>query len=170
MKKRTLRTIVLVVTASASAGAVHARMASGETHQTSQSETITITRSGTRASSNGSAEYFTGTARIDPLFDATEPSRASGVSVTFEPGARTVWHTHPLGQALIVTAGVGRVAKWGEPAREMKPGDVVWIPPGQKHWHGASPTTGMTHTAILEHIGGKNVDWLEPVTDEHYGK
>jgi 4-carboxymuconolactone decarboxylase len=170
MTKQTSTAFVLALTAFASASAVHATMSSRETHQSRQLETITITRSGTKPSSKGSAQFFSGTARIDPLFDATEPSRANGASVTFDPGARTAWHTHPLGQTLIVTDGVGRVARWGEPAREIRTGDVVWIPPGQKHWHGATPTTGMTHIAIQEHVGGKNVEWLEHVTDEQYGK
>jgi quercetin dioxygenase-like cupin family protein len=170
MTKGTPTAVVLVLTAFASAGAVHATMSSRETHQTGKAETITIARSGTKPSTKGPAEYFTGTARIDPLFDANEPSRANGASVTFEPGARTAWHTHPLGQTLIVTAGAGRVARWGEQAQEIRAGDVVWIPPGQKHWHGASRTTALTHIAIQEHIGGKNVEWLEHVTDEQYGK
>ena len=170
MTKGTSKAVVLMVTVFASAGAVHATVASRETYQSRKAEAITIARSGTKPSTNGPAEYFTGTARIAPLFDANEPSRANGASVTFEPGARTAWHTHPLGQTLIVTAGAGRVARWGEPAQEIRAGDVVWIPPGQKHWHGASPTTALTHIAIQEHVGGKNVEWLEHVTDEQYRK
>jgi 4-carboxymuconolactone decarboxylase len=129
---------------------------------------ITITHDGSQPSGRGSAQYFTGSARIDPLFEAKDPSRTSGASVTFEPGARTAWHTHPLGQTLIVTSGTGRVQSWGGPLQEIRVGDVVCIPPGRKHWHGASPTTAMTHTAILEHVGGKNVDWMEPVSDDQY--
>jgi quercetin dioxygenase-like cupin family protein len=149
---------------------MHTVMASRETHQPPKPETITITRSGTKPPSQGPAQYFTGSARIEPLFDANAPSRANGASVTFEPGARTAWHTHPLGQTLIVTAGSGRIARWGETAQEIRPGDVVWIPPGQKHWHGATPTTSLTHIAIQEHVDGKNVEWLEHVTDEQYRK
>ena len=106
--------------------------------------------------------------RIDPLFDAPLPARATGASVTFEPGARTAWHTHPLGQTLIVTSGAGRVPRWGGPVEEIRPGDVVWIPPGEKHWHGAAATTAMTHTAIHEKLDGKAVDWLEHVTADQY--
>jgi 4-carboxymuconolactone decarboxylase len=129
---------------------------------------IRITRSGEQASRSGARQNFTGSVRIDPSFDAKDPSRTSGAYVTFEPGARTAWHTHPLGQTLIVTAGTGRVQRWGDPGQEIRAGDVVWIPPGQKHWHGASPTTAMTHMAIQEYVDGKNVDWMEPVSDEHY--
>lgn len=128
-----------------------------------------IMRSGSRPSGKGPAEYFTGAVRIDPLFPATAPARAAGNSVTFEPGARTAWHTHPLGQTLIVTAGVGRAQREGGPIEEIHPGDVVWFAPGEKHWHGASPTTAMTHMAIQEQLDGKAVDWLEKVTDEQYG-
>jgi quercetin dioxygenase-like cupin family protein len=127
-----------------------------------------IKRNGSQPSGKGSADYFTGTVRIDPLFQASEPARGTGASVTFEPGARTAWHTHPLGQTLIVTAGVGRVQRWGGPVEEIRPGDVVWFPPGEKHWHGASPTTAMTHIAIQERLDGKVVDWLEHVTDDQY--
>jgi quercetin dioxygenase-like cupin family protein len=127
-----------------------------------------IKRSGTRPSGKGAAENFTGAVRIDPLFEAPDPARASGSSVTFEPGARTVWHTHPLGQTLIVTAGQGRVQHWGGPIEEIHPGDVIWFEPGEKHWHGASPTTAMTHIAIQERLNGKAVDWMERVSDEQY--
>jgi quercetin dioxygenase-like cupin family protein len=127
-----------------------------------------IKRSGSQPSAKGSAEWFTGTVRIDPLFDAPAPARAAGASVTFEPGARTAWHTHPLGQTLFVTSGVGRAQRWGGPIEEIRPGDVVWFPPGEKHWHGASPTTAMTHIAIQEKLDGKPVDWLEHVTAEQY--
>src|SRR4051812_19022345 len=128
-----------------------------------------IQRSGAQPSSQGSVDYFTGTVRIDPLFPAHDPARAVGGGVTFEPGARTAWHTHPLGQALIVTAGSGRVQRWGGPIEEIRPGDVVWFAPGEKHWHGASPTTAMTHIAVQEQLDGNPVDWLEHVTDEQYG-
>ena len=127
-----------------------------------------ITRNGSRPSGKGPSEWFTGTVRIDPSFDAPAPARAAGASVTFEPGARTAWHTHPLGQTLIVTAGLGRVQRAGGPVEEIRPGDVVWFAPGEKHWHGASPTTAMTHIAIQEKLEGKAVDWLEHVADQEY--
>src|SRR5664279_446730 len=131
-------------------------------------ETMEIKRAGTQPSSKGSADYFTGTVRVDPLFTAPDPARVVGASVTFEPGARTAWHTHPLGQTLIVTAGCGRAQRWGGPIEEIRPGDVVWFPPSEKHWHGAAPTTAMTHIAIQGHLDGKTVDWLEQVSDEQY--
>src|SRR5918999_511713 len=127
-----------------------------------------IKRSGSQASTKGPAEWFTGTVRIDPLFDAPLPARAAGASVTFESGARTAWHTHPLGQTLIVTAGVGRAQTEGGRIEEIRPGDVVWFPPGVKHWHGAGPTTAMTHIAIQEALDGKVVEWMEKVSDEQY--
>ena len=129
-----------------------------------------IKRSGSQPSRKPPGEYFTGVVRLDPLFQAPEPARVSGSSVTFEPGARTAWHTHPLGQTLIVTSGCGWVAREGGPVEEIRPGDVVWFPPGEKHWHGATPTTAMTHIAIQESLNGKNVDWLERVSDEQYRK
>ncbi|MBI3528487.1 MAG: cupin domain-containing protein [Betaproteobacteria bacterium] len=134
------------------------------------SPTITITRNGSQPSRKGPSQFFTGSVRIDFLFQAKEPSHTTAANVTFEPGARTVWHTHPLGQVLIVTSGTGRIQRWGGPIEEIRAGDVVWIPAGQKHWHGASPTTGMTHIAIQERIGGKNVDWMEKVSDDQYAK
>ncbi|HTV00274.1 MAG TPA: cupin domain-containing protein [Luteitalea sp.] len=127
-----------------------------------------IKRSGSQPSAKGPVDWFTGTVRIDPLFDAPAPARAAGASVTFEPGARTAWHTHPLGQTLIVTSGAGRVQRWGGPIEEIRPGDVVWFAPGEKHWHGASPTTAMTHIAVQEKQDGKPVDWLEHVSTEQY--
>jgi quercetin dioxygenase-like cupin family protein len=127
-----------------------------------------IKRSGSQASNKGPTDWFTGTVRIDPLFPATDPARAAGNSVTFEPGARTAWHTHPLGQTLIVMAGAGRAQRWDGPIEEIRPGDVVWFEPGEKHWHGASPTTAMTHIAIQEQLNGKPVDWLEKVSDLQY--
>ncbi|MEH1943431.1 MAG: cupin domain-containing protein [Nostoc sp.] len=127
-----------------------------------------IKRSGSQPSAKGQADYFTGTVRIDPLFEAHDPARTSGASVTFEPGARTAWHTHPLGQTLIVTAGSGYVQQWGGQIQEIRPGDVVRIAPGLKHWHGATATTAMTHIAIHEELDGKPVDWLEHVSDEQY--
>jgi quercetin dioxygenase-like cupin family protein len=131
-------------------------------------EILDIKRSGSQPSTRGSPEYFTGTVRIDPLFQPKDPARTAGLSVTFEPGAHTAWHTHPLGQTLIVTAGCGLVQRWGGPVEEIRPGDVVWIPPGEKHWHGATPTTAMTHIAIHEQLDGKTADWMEKVTDEQY--
>jgi quercetin dioxygenase-like cupin family protein len=128
-----------------------------------------IKRVGTQASAKGPAEWFTGAVRVDALFTAPDPARVAGASVTFEPGARTVWHTHPLGQTLIVTAGCGRVQREGGPVEEIRPGDVVWFAPGEKHWHGAAATTGMSHVAIQERLEGKVVDWLEAVTEEQYG-
>jgi quercetin dioxygenase-like cupin family protein len=129
---------------------------------------IEIKRSGSQASVKGPADWFTGTVRIDPLFNPPEPARAFGASVTFEPGARTAWHAHPLGQTLIVTAGSGLVQSEGGPIEEIRPGDVVWILPGVKHWHGASPTTSMTHIAIQEQLDGKSADWMEHVSNEQY--
>jgi quercetin dioxygenase-like cupin family protein len=132
------------------------------------SQAITITRSGSQPSGKGPTENFTGMVRVDPLFNPPAPARARGVSVTFEPGARTAWHTHPLGQTLIVTAGCGLVQRRGGPIEEIRPGDVVWIPPGEQHWHGATATAAMTHIAIVEQLDGKTADWMEKVTDEQY--
>jgi quercetin dioxygenase-like cupin family protein len=129
-----------------------------------------ITRSGSQPSTKGPAEYFTGSVRVDPLFRPHDPARTSGAYVTFEPGARTAWHTHPLGQTLIVTAGFGWVQREGGTIEEIRPGDVVWFPPGLKHWHGATPATAMTHIAITETLDGKNVDWMEKVSDDQYRK
>ena len=129
---------------------------------------MNIKKSGSQASEKGPADYFTGTVRIDPLFQANDPGRALGVSVTFEPGARTAWHTHPLGQTLIVTSGCGFVQSLGGPIAKIRAGDVVWCPPGEKHWHGATATTAMTHIAIVERLDGKSVDWMEKVSDEEY--
>ena len=127
-----------------------------------------IKRSGSQPSAHGPAEWFTGTVRIDPLFQAPVPARVAGASVTFEPGARTAWHTHPLGQTLMVTAGCGLAQRWGGPIEQIRHGDVIWIPPGEKHWHGATATTAMTHIAIQEQLNGKAVDWMEKVSDEEY--
>jgi quercetin dioxygenase-like cupin family protein len=127
-----------------------------------------IKRNGSQPSGKGPAEWFTGAVRIDPLFKAPDPARASGASVTFEPGARTAWHTHPLGQTLIVISGAGRVQRSGGPIEEIGPGDVVWFAPGEKHWHGASPKTAMMHIAIAEALNGEVVDWMEHVSDEQY--
>ena len=127
-----------------------------------------IQRAGSRPSAKGPEDYFTGRVRIDPLFEAAEPARVVGASVTFESGARTAWHTHPLGQTLIVTAGCGRARREGGPVEEIRPGDVIWFAPGERHWHGAAPTTAMTHIAIQEKLDGKTVDWLEKVSDAEY--
>lgn len=128
-----------------------------------------VKRVGSEPSASGPAEWFTGAVRIDRLFDAPEPARVAGASVTFEPGARTAWHTHPLGQTLIVTAGCGWTQSEGGPVEEIRAGDVIWIPPGEKHWHGATATTAMTHIAIQEKLDGKAVEWMEQVSDEQYG-
>jgi len=156
----------LAAITAARAGAGHTRNLTNE----ERSETMQITRAGSQPSNKGSPEYFTGTVRVDPLFPVREPSRVSAASVTFESGARTAWHTHPLGQTLIITAGVGWVQREGGPVEEVRPGDVVWFPPSLKHWHGATPTTAMTHIAIQETMNGKNVDWMEKVNDEQYRK
>ena len=128
-----------------------------------------IKRAGSQPSNQGPADWFTGAVRIEPLMQPIAPARAAGARVTFEPGARTAWHTHPLGQTLIVTAGCGRAQREGGPIEEIRPGDVVWFPPGEKHWHGAAPATALTHLAIEEQLDGKAVDWLEKVSDEQYG-
>ena len=127
-----------------------------------------ITRIGSQPSGKGPADWFTGAVRIDPLFQASAPARAAGAAVTFEPGARTAWHTHPLGQTLIVTSGCGRVQREGSPIEEIRPGDVVWFAPNEKHWHGASPAMAMTHIAIQERLDGSAVDWLEKASDDQY--
>ncbi|HKW75104.1 MAG TPA: cupin domain-containing protein [Terriglobales bacterium] len=127
-----------------------------------------IKRVGSQASGKGPSEWFSGTVRIDPLFQSPAPARVTGASVTFEPGARTAWHIHPLGQTLIVTAGCGWAQRESGPVEEIRPGDVVWIPPGEKHWHGATPTTAMTHIAVQEQLDGKAVEWMEKVTDQQY--
>ena len=132
--------------------------------------TMDIKRNGSRPSTNAPEAYFSGAVRVEPVFQVGESVRLNGGSVTFEPGARTAWHTHPLGQTLIVTAGLGWVQTDGGPIEEIRPGDVVWFPPGEKHWHGATPTTAMTHIAVQESLNGKNVDWLEKVSDEQYRK
>ncbi len=128
-----------------------------------------IKRAGSQPSGRGPGEYFTGMVRVDPLASPPEPARVAMALVTFEPGARTAWHTHPLGQTLIVTAGCGRAQRLGGPVREIRPGDVVWFPPGEKHWHGAAPMTAMSHVAVQEKLGGSPVDWMEQVSDAEYG-
>jgi quercetin dioxygenase-like cupin family protein len=141
-------------------------MLRGQTHR--KELIMEIKRVGSQPSTKGPADWFTGTVRIDPLLQTTAPAPAAGASVTFEPGARTAWHTHPLGQTLIVTSGCGWAQREGGPIEEIRSGDVVWFPPGEKHWHGAKPTTAMTHIAIQEALDGKVVDWMEKVTDEQY--
>jgi quercetin dioxygenase-like cupin family protein len=131
-------------------------------------QNMEIKRAGSQPSAKGPTDWFTGTVRIDPLFQAPDPALVQGANVTFEPGARTAWHTHPLGQTLIVTAGCGRAQRWGGPIEEIRPGDVVWFAPDEKHWHGAAPTTAMTHIAIQEKLKGKVVEWMEHVSDEQY--
>ena len=136
--------------------------------QSLKEDRMDIKRVGSQPSGKGPSEWFTGAVRVDPLFSAPAPARVTGASVSFEPGARTAWHTHPLGQTLIVTAGCGRVQREGGPIEEIRAGDVVWFPPGEKHWHGAAPTTAMTHIAVQEALDGKAVDWMEHVSDEQY--
>jgi quercetin dioxygenase-like cupin family protein len=157
----------------AAGGGLAAMAATGQAQAMSERTTqgmssMEIQRSGSQPSSKGPADYFTGPVRVDPLFQASDPARVSGASVTFEPGARTAWHTHPLGQTLIITFGRGWVQSWGGPIEEVRPGDVVWFAPGEKHWHGATTTTAMTHIAIQEALDGKRVDWMEQVSDEQY--
>jgi 4-carboxymuconolactone decarboxylase len=145
--------------------------AAGARGQTSgDQQAIRITRGASQPATSAPAEYFSGIVRIQSPFRADEPARTSGAIVTFEPGARTAWHTHPLGQVLIVTAGTGRVQRWGDPVEEIRQGDVVWIPPGQKHWHGAAPDSSMTHLAIAEQLDGRTVEWMEKVSDAQYGQ
>ena len=131
---------------------------------------MVIARAGSQASTKGPAQNFTGSVRVDPLFGVRAPSSVSGGAVTFEPGARSAWHTHPMGQVLIVTAGAGRIQQWGGAVEQIRAGDVIWTPPGIKHWHGAAPSTAVTHIAIQESANGKSVEWLEKVNDEQYKK
>jgi quercetin dioxygenase-like cupin family protein len=164
LSRRTLLTTVGALLAFLEVRRPHAEVRSTAT----QEDDMEIKRVGSQPSAKGPSEWFTGTVRIDPLFPARAPARAAGNSVTFEPGVRTAWHTHPLGQTLIVTAGCGWVQREGGPVEEVRPGDVVWFPPGEKHWHGATPTTAMTHIAVHEGLDNKMVDWLEHVGDEQY--
>jgi quercetin dioxygenase-like cupin family protein len=163
-------TMSLLVSAAAQANTtVIAQAPSPASPDASQAQgDLRITRAGSLPSTRGAAETFTGAVRNDRLFTATAPSRMSGASVTFEPGARSAWHTHPVGQVLVVTAGVGWMQRDGGPVEEMRPGDVVWIPAGLKHWHGAAATTGVTHIALQEHADGEVVDWMGKVSDEQY--
>jgi quercetin dioxygenase-like cupin family protein len=130
---------------------------------------LDIQKSGAVPSAKGPADWFTGSVRIDARFQAAEPARVGGATVTFEPGARTAWHTHPLGQTLLVLSGLGRAQRKGGPIEELRPGDIIWFPPGEKHWHGASPSCAMSHVAIAEALDGKVVEWMEHVTDAEYG-
>lgn len=166
----TLISLSLFASAASQAQTGAAQADASPTASAQDSRSIKITRSGSQQPSKGPAEHFTGSVQIEPLFPAHDPSHASGVKVTFEPGARTAWHTHPLGQALIVTAGCGWVQREGGPIEEIRPGDAVWFSPGEKHWHGAAPTTAMTHIAIQKKLDGKVVDWMEHVSDDQYGK
>jgi quercetin dioxygenase-like cupin family protein len=145
-------------------------LAQGPLPNAKRREIMDIKRNGSRPSGKGPEAWFTGTVRVDPLFQVGDPARLSGGQVTFEPGARTMWHTHPLGQTLIVTSGLGWVQTEGGPIEEARPGDIVWFPPGEKHWHGATATTAMTHIAITESLNGKNVDWMKKVSDDQYRK
>jgi quercetin dioxygenase-like cupin family protein len=146
----------------------HTARTVGRTALTTQEQEMNITRAGSQPSNRGPADWFTGTVRIDPLFNAPSPARVAGAAVTFEPGARTAWHTHPLGQTLIVLFGRGLVQREGSVVEEIRPGDVVWFAPGERHWHGASADTAMQHIAIQEALDGKAVDWMDHVTDEQY--
>lgn len=152
----------------AARGQSRRKMSVSATMKNTKEQHMDIQRVGSKPSVTGPSDWFTGTVRIDPLFDAPEPGRVGSASVTFEPGARTAWHTHPLGQTLIVTAGCGWAQREGGPIEEILPGDVVWFAPGEKHWHGATATTAMTHIAIQEKLNGKAADWMEKVTDEQY--
>jgi quercetin dioxygenase-like cupin family protein len=173
MKALTTTATSLCLFCSASAYANEATSPQSATRAAASSDhsrSMTISRNGSQPSNKGPAQYFTGSVRVDPLFQAKEASQVSGGSVTFEPGARSAWHTHPRGQTLIVTAGTGWVQQEGGQKQEIKPGDVIWTPPGVKHWHGATATNGMTHIAITEAVDGKNVEWMEKVSDEQYDR
>jgi quercetin dioxygenase-like cupin family protein len=164
------RRFLLALAGSVAAIAAKSVAAQMLTQTNARSRMMDIKRSGSEPSAKGPAEYFTGSVRVDTLFRPQEPARTSGAYVTFEPGARTAWHTHPLGQTLIITAGFGWVQREGGLIEDIRPGDVVWFPPGEKHWHGATSTNAMTHIAITETLDGKNVDWMEHVSDEQYRK
>ena len=162
--------VLVVALISLSLFALVSSQAQTSTAKASTSSTIKITRSDSLQSNQGSAKYFTGAVQVQQLFPASDPSRTSGGQVTFEAGARSAWHTHPFGQILIVTDGTGWIQQWGGPIEEIRKGDVIWIPAGVKHWHGATPNTSMTHIAIQEELNGKAVEWMEKVTDEEYRK
>jgi quercetin dioxygenase-like cupin family protein len=163
----TIMSLCMLV-ANDAAGQTASASGASQTVPVQNSETIRIARSGSLKSNKGSDQYFTGSVQVQQLFPAHDPSHTSGGKVTFEPGARSAWHTHPLGQVLIVTEGTGWIQRWGGRIEEIRKGDVIWIPPGVKHWHGATPTTAMTHIAIQEQLNGKAVEWMEKVTDEQY--
>jgi quercetin dioxygenase-like cupin family protein len=165
---RILRRKFLKMAGAAAIGTPAIVRAQGNASSQLKESNMEITRAGSQPSTKGPSDWFSGTVRIDPLFQPKEPARTAAANVTFEPGARTAWHTHPLGQRLIVTAGAGWVQREGGPVENIRPGDVVWFPPGLKHWHGATATTAMTHIAIQEALNGKMVDWLEKVSDEQY--
>jgi len=166
----TLISLSLFASATSQAQTGAAQANASPTASAPDSHSIKITRSGSQQPSKGPVEYFTGSVQVQPLFPAQDPSRTSGGKVTFEPGARSAWHTHPLGQILIVTDGTGWIQQWGGPIEEIRKGDVIWIPAGVKHWHGATPNTAMTHVAIQEELNGKAVEWMEKVTNEQYRK
>ena len=166
----TLISLSMFASAASQAQTGAAQADASPTASAHDSHSIKITRSGSQQPSKGPAEYFTGSVQVQPLFPAHDPSRTSGGKVTFEPGARSAWHTHPLGQVLIVTEGTGWIQQWGGPIEEIRKGDVIWIPAGVKHWHGATPNTAMTHVAIQEELNGKAVEWMEKVTDQQYRK
>lgn len=165
-----MKLLAIAITSSSLLASGFSPVEQAQAPSSNNAQIVEVRRNGSQPSTKGPAENFTGSVRIDPLFEAREPARASGARVTFEPGARTAWHTHPLGQTLIVTAGSGSVQQWGRPIQEIRPGDVVQIPPRVKHWHGATATTAMTHIALQEQLDGKNVDWMEQVSDEQYRK
>jgi quercetin dioxygenase-like cupin family protein len=161
---------LFILAANGASGQTASASGASQTKPVQNSETIRIARSASLQSNKGSAQYFTGSVQVQQLFRTHDPSRTSGGKVTFEPGARSAWHTHPLGEILIVTEGTGWIQQWGEPIEEIRKGDVIWIPAGVKHWHGATPTTTMTHIAIQEQLNGKAVEWMEKVTGEQYRK
>jgi len=170
--KRIATTLIFLfgVASSGTYGQVASQSTTSKAPSLQSAQTIKITRRGSQHPNKGFAEYFTGSVQVQPLFPAIDPSRTSGGKVTFEPGARSAWHTHPLGQILIVTEGTGRIQQWGGPIEEIREGDIIWIPPRVKHWHGATPNTAMTHIAIQEEFRGKAVNWMEKVSDEQYRK
>jgi quercetin dioxygenase-like cupin family protein len=161
---------LFMLAANGASGQTASASAASQTAPAQNTQTIRIARSDSLQSNKGSDQFFTGSVQVQQLFPGHDPSRTSGGKVTFEPGARSAWHTHPLGQMLIVTEGTGWIQQWGGPIEEIRKGDVIWIPPGVKHWHGASPTMAMTHIAIQEQLNGKAVEWMEKVTDEQYRK
>jgi quercetin dioxygenase-like cupin family protein len=162
------RQVIVATAGLAALAATSAKAESANAQRRSSELDMDIKRNGSRPSAKGSPDWFTGSVRVDPLFQAPDPARVGGGQVTFEPGARTAWHTHPLGQTLIVTAGSGLAQRWGGPIEPIRPGDVIWFSPGEKHWHGATPTTAMTHIAVQEKMNGKAVDWMEKVSDDQY--